>query len=163
VAYGQLDARRLRGEISWPLFPFVAGLLLLVRGIENIGLAGHLADALVSVAGIDPLQVTLAGVFGAGLGTNLTNNVPAALVLTSALAHVPDGPVRQDLVYGVLVGVDVGPNLTTVGSLATMLWLLLLRRRGLEVSSWEYFKIGVLVTPPMLLAAAGALWLTGGR
>jgi arsenical pump membrane protein len=70
--------------------------------------------------------------------------------------------VQRTLVSGTLVGADLGPNLTTVGSLATMLWLLLLRRRGLEVSSFEYFTVGVLVTPPMLLVAALAIWLAGG-
>ena len=61
-----------------------------------------------------------------------------------------------------MVGVNLGPNLTTIGSLATMLWLVLLRRRGLEVSALEYVRVGALVTLPTLLLAATALWLIGG-
>src|SRR5439155_12039721 len=101
-------------------------------------------------------------VFGAALGANLLNNVPAALVLVAALGRAASPSIQPTLVAGTLVGADLGPNLTTVGSLATMLWLLLLRRRGLAVSSLEYFKIGILITPPMLLAAALAIWLAGG-
>ena len=91
---------------------------------------------------------------------NLINNLPAALVTASALGSV--GPIasREALTAAAIVGVNLGPNLTTVGSLATMLWLILLRRRGLEISAFDYLKIGVAVTVPALLAAAAGLWLT---
>jgi arsenical pump membrane protein len=159
---GCLDLGRLGREVSWPIFGFVAGLFVLVRGAENVGLAEALGRLIVALAGADQLRAALVGVVGAALGANLVNNVPAALVLIAALGRAPDPAVRDTLVYGTLVGADLGPNLTTVGSLATMLWLLLLRRRGLEVSSLEYFKIGALVTPPMLLLSALAVWLAGG-
>lgn len=59
-----------------------------------------------------------------------------------------------------MFGCDLGPNLTTVGSLATVLWLLLLRRRGMEVSSLDYFKLGIIVTPIMRIVGAFAIWLS---
>lgn len=68
--------------------------------------------------------------------------------------------MRAALAYGTLVGVNIGPTLTTYGSLATMLWLTLVRKRGVEVSTMEYMKVGLLTMPPVLLAAALALWLT---
>lgn len=159
--YGQLDWRMLRREISWSLFGLVAGLFITVRGVENTGLTTALGRFIVTLAGVDPLRATLVSVIGTALIANLVSNVPAALILTAALGQAPNADPRQNLLYGTLIGADLGPNLTTVGSLATMLWLLLLRRRGLDISSLEYLRIGVLVTPPMLLAAAGALWLTG--
>jgi arsenical pump membrane protein len=71
--------------------------------------------------------------------------------------------MRQSLyngfVAGTILGCDLGPNLTIVGSLATVLWLLILRRRGVEVSGLDYFKVGVIVTPIMLLAGALVIWL----
>jgi len=88
--------------------------------------------------------------------------LPLALVTATSLHSISGDTALLDLGTAAIVGTDLGPNLTTVGSFATMLWLLLLRRRGLEVSSLEYFKIGALVTPPMLLLSALAVWLAGG-
>jgi arsenical pump membrane protein len=84
--------------------------------------------------------------------------VPAVAVMTSTIPTV-HGASHAALVYGALVGCDLGPNLTVVGSLATMLWLLLLRQRGMEVSALQYARLGIVVTPLMLLAAGGTLGL----
>jgi arsenical pump membrane protein len=90
----------------------------------------------------------------------MINNVPLALVMVSAIgAGGAPGPVRDALVYATIVGADLGPNITTVGSLATMLWLLILRRKGLDVSSWDYFRLGITVTPLLIAGAAVAIWL----
>jgi arsenical pump membrane protein len=93
---------------------------------------------------------------------NVINNLPASLVAATALGGLPAGVDRSNLVAAVIVGVNLGPNLTTIGSLATMLWLVLLRRRGLEISTLEYVRIGGLVTVPALAVAVGALWVIGG-
>ena len=88
------------------------------------------------------------------VGCNLVNNLPAGLVAGRVveLAHVPDH-VRS----AVLIGVDLGPNLSVTGSLATILWLTALRREGQSVSAWAFLKLGALVMPPaLLLAIAGA-------
>jgi arsenical pump membrane protein len=66
------------------------------------------------------------------------------------------------MVYGTLLGCDLGPNLTTTGSLSTMLWLLLLRQRGIQVSSLQYLRLGIIVTPLMLLVTALILGVTVG-
>jgi arsenical pump membrane protein len=103
----------------------------------------------------------MVGTVGAALGTNLINNVPMAVVMTSALStmqHAP-APIQHGFLAATIFGCDLGPNLTTVGSLATVLWLLILRRRGVEVSGLDYFKVGVVVTPIMLLAGALTIWL----
>jgi len=101
-------------------------------------------------------------VLAAAVGANLVNNLPATLIQLAAIDSLPADAPRTLLAYGTIVGADLGPNLTTVGSLATVLWLLILRRRGLEVTSGDYFRVGLATTPAMLLAAALALWLTGG-
>src|SRR5450432_3592376 len=98
---------------------------------------------------------------GAALGTNLINNVPMAVVLNSALGGVQHVAPSTHLAFvaATIFGCDLGPNLTTVGSLATVLWLLILRRRNIDVSGLDYFKVGIIVTPLMLVAGALTIWL----
>jgi arsenical pump membrane protein len=85
---------------------------------------------------------------------NLANNLPAALV-TGRVVEVANAP--EHVRAAVLIGVDIGPNLSVTGSLAIILWLSALRRDGLSVDAWTFLKLGVLVMPPALvLAIAGA-------
>jgi arsenical pump membrane protein len=84
-----------------------------------------------------------------------------AFVMAAALRHISNLTRRTQLalIGATIFGCDLGPNLTTIGSLAKVFWLLLLRQRGLKVSALDYFKIGILVTPPMLIAGSLVLWL----
>ena len=135
-------------------------MFLVVRAVENLGLTGRFGAGLVALAGASPLRAALLTAVGSALGANLINNVPMALVMISVLRTVgATGHAHQGLVYASILGCDLGPNLTTVGSLATMLWLLILRRKGLEVSSLEYFKLGVLLVPLMVVAGGLLIWL----
>jgi arsenical pump membrane protein len=119
------------------------------------GLLAWLADPSSQVAGFGPAVVALA----TAILSNVVNNLPLALVTAAAL-HELDPLVADRLVAGAILGIDLGPNLTTVGSFATMLWLMLLRQRGIDVSAWAYARVGLLVTPPALLAAILALLVT---
>ena len=103
----------------------------------------------------------MVGTFGSALGTNLINNVPMAVVMNSSLARLQHAApaIRNGFVAATIFGCDLGPNLTTVGSLATILWLLILRQRDVDVSGLDYFRVGVLVTPVMLFAGALTIWL----
>jgi arsenical pump membrane protein len=160
TAYGQLRWERLRREISWSLFVFISGMFLVVRGVENLGLTRAFGAGLVALAGQSPLRASLLTAIGSAVGANLINNVPMALVMVSALHSIGTTPSsHQGLVYAAILGCDLGPNLTTVGSLATMLWLLILRRKGLEVSSVQYFKLGILLVPIMLVLGSVFIWL----
>lgn len=143
----------LRG-ISWSLFPFVIGLFVVVRGVENLGLAGLAARGLAG-AGRSALAQIGVTAFGAGLGSNVVNNIPMALLAISALRHAPTAAQ-----YGALLGCNLGPNLTVTGSLATMLVIAGARQGGVDVSAVQFFRAGLRVTPLLLLAAGSALWLT---
>jgi arsenical pump membrane protein len=81
--------------------------------------------------------------------------------MNSSLGSVQNAvpAIRNGFVAATMLGCDLGPNLTTVGSLATILWLLILRQRNVDVSGLDYFKVGVVVTPLMLLAGAFTIWL----
>jgi arsenical pump membrane protein len=160
--FGHLKWSRLRSEISWPLFVFISGMFLVIRGVENLGLTGLFGSELIKLAGASPLRASLITAAGSALGANLINNVPMALVMISALqGMITTGQAHNGLVYAAILGCDLGPNLTTVGSLATMLWLLILRRKGLEISSIEYFKLGILVVPIMIIVGGLLIWLHG--
>lgn len=161
LATGQLNPRRLGREISWSLFPFIAGMLVVVQGVENAGLTARFGQLFLQLAGESPLQAALAGAFGSALTCNLINNVPTMMLIRSALLSLSgvSPSVQHALVYSTILGSDLGPNITIIGSLATILWLVILRRKGLQVSPMDYFKIGIVVTPAMLAAGALAIWI----
>ncbi len=154
---GCLDTKRLGGEISWPLFAFITGMFILVKGVEDLGLTAAFGRGLIAVTGTTSFQAILLTAGGTALGANLINNVPMALVMISVLRTIHTD--NQALVYATILGADLGPNLTTVGSLATMLWLVIMRRRGLEISTLEYLKLGITVVPVMILVGSLLIWL----
>jgi arsenical pump membrane protein len=147
--------------ISWPIFGFIAGMFVVVRAIEVTGLTIKLGNLLLRLSGGTSFGAVMVGTFGSALGTNLINNVPMAVVMNSSLGSIQHAApaIRNGFVAATMFGCDLGPNLTTVGSLATILWLLILRQRDVEVSGLDYFKVGVLVTPVMLFAGALTIWL----
>jgi arsenical pump membrane protein len=160
AASGRLDRRRLAREISWPLFAFLSGMFLLVRGIEHLGLTAFVGRALLRLAAAGALPAVMVTAGGTALGANLINNVPMALLMISSLHTLGTSlTLHQRLVFATILGADLGPNLTAVGSLATMLWLLILRRKGLEVSTVQYMKLGLTVVPVMLAVGAMLIWL----
>ncbi len=155
VCAGRVGWGLLR-EVSWPVFPFVVGLFVVIGGVENLGLTGLVAARLASL-NAHPLAGMAAVAGGAGLASNALNNLPAALLARSVLqqshAHPP-------LVYAALLGTNIGPNLTLSGSLATLLVLTSARKKGEDIRALDFLKVGLLVTPLTLLAALLALWLT---
>jgi arsenical pump membrane protein len=157
----QSTLQKLTKQISWSIFGFIAGMFIVVQAIESTGLTEQFGQLLLHLSGGTSLGAVLVGTGGAAVGTNLINNVPMAVMLTSSLHSLKSASpaVQQGFIAATIFGCDLGPNLTTVGSLATVLWLLLLRRRNLEVSGLDYFKVGVIVTPLMLVAGAVTIWL----
>ena len=140
-------------NISWGVLPLVAGLFVLVESLEKTGVTRQLAALFQHwVQYSATLAAWVAGVVLA-VGCNLVNNLPAGLVAGRVveMAQVPDH-VRS----AVLIGVDLGPNLSVTGSLATILWLTALRREGQSVSAWAFLKLGALVMPPALVLAIAA-------
>ncbi len=138
-------------DVSWAVIPLVAGLFVLVAALEHTGVITLLADALRAA----PAPRWLAGVTTA-LAANLTNNLPAGLIAASAVHEAGSPP---DVVAAVLIGIDIGPNLSVTGSLATILWLGVLRRENITVSAARFLRLGMLVMPPALLLALAALAL----
>lgn len=144
-------------EISWSVLPLVAGLFVIVEALAGTGLIGALADLLGKHSADAPLATAAAAGTLVAFGSNLVNNLPMGLVAASTvqMAHV-----APTLSAAILIGVDLGPNLSVTGSLATILWLTALRREGLHVSGWQFLKLGTLVMIPALFAAFAALLLS---
>ncbi len=140
-------------DVSWGVLPLVAGLFVLVEALEKTGVTNDLAGLLHDlVQRSATLAAWVAGVVLA-LGCNLLNNLPAGLV-AGRVVEIADVP--EHVRAAVLIGVDLGPNLSVTGSLATILWLTALRREGQGVGAWTFLKLGALVMPPaLLLAVAG--------
>lgn len=156
----QMTLRETAKRISWSIFGFIGGMVIVVRAIEATGLTAALGQWLLWLSGGTSFGAVMVGTAGAALGTNLINNVPMAVVMGSALGSIQPAPVafQHGFVAATIFGCALGPNLTTVGSLATVLWLLILRQRNVAVSGLDYAKVGVVVTPLMLLAGALTLW-----
>ncbi len=146
----------LAREISWPTLILVAGLFIMVDAMESIG-ALHLTQAWIASAAKlgAPLAALVVG-FVVGVGNNLINNLPLGLI---AGATLQVGHVQGLLAHAVLIGVDLGPNLSVTGSLATILWLLALRKEKLDVSFLDFLKVGALAMPIALLLALGGAML----
>ncbi|WP_187278057.1 arsenic transporter [Methylobacterium sp. WL7] len=143
-------------DVSWAVLPLVAGLFVLVEALEKTGVLTLLADTLKTYAQGDPTATAWAGGALVAFGTNLVNNLPAGLL---AGAAVQAAEVSHKVAGAILIGVDLGPNLSVTGSLATILWLTAIRREGEDVSAWQFLKLGLLVMPPALVLALAALLL----
>jgi len=139
--------------VSWAVLPLVAGLFVLVQALTATGVIEALAGVMTEAARRAPGGAAWASGELIAVVSNLMNNLPAGLIASSAIsqAHPP-----QKLVDALLIGVDLGPNLSVTGSLATILWLTALRREGESVGFWRFLKVGVLVTPPALGLALAA-------
>jgi arsenical pump membrane protein len=154
---------RLVKQISWSVLILVAGLFVLVAGVAQTGAIQRLGDELAAAGALAPVQTGwLAGASSAVL-CNLINNLPAGLIAHTMLSS--GQPIPGSLTNAMLIGIDLGPNLSITGSLATILWLVALRREGLSISAWSFSRVGLIVaTPAILLAlAASALAATIAR
>jgi arsenical pump membrane protein len=141
--------------VSWAVLPLVAGLFVIVEALSKTGLTEHLTALLRQHAATSvPATAWGSGIITA-FSCNLMNNLPAGLIA----GNVVQGNVPEVIKSSVLIGIDLGPNLSVTGSLATILWLVALRREGLEVSFWAFFKLGALVMTVALICALGTLWV----
>lgn len=145
-------------EISWSVLPLVAALFILVAAVEQAGALDMLHHALKAAMQWPAAYGALAVGAITGFGTNLVNNLPLGLIAGATLHGLPvPGTLRR----AVLIGVDLGPNLSVTGSLATILWLIALRKEGLEISGGRFLRAGLLLMPVALLCALAAALLVG--
>ena len=155
--------RKVLREAPWQIVIFSLGMYLVVYGLRNVGLTAYIAQLLAWLGAHGPLAAAVGtGFLSAGL-SSVMNNMPGVLVGVLAI-HQTGGLaplVRETMVYANIIGSDLGPKFTPIGSLATLLWLHVLMRKGQTISWGQYMKIGLLLTPPVLLVALLmlAIWL----
>jgi arsenical pump membrane protein len=144
-----IAAKVVKG-VSWSVIPLVAGLFVIVESLQRAGMLQLARQGLHAAAGLGGIPGGIATAFGGGLLSNVMNNLPVGLICGTAIqgTHAP-----ANLAQAVLVGVDLGPNLSVTGSLATILWLIALRRENVKITGWQFFKVGLVVMPLALLAS----------
>ena len=153
-----ISTRKVLHEAPWQIVIFSLGMYLVVYGLRNEGLTGHIAGLLDYFA--------QGGVWGAAFGTgiltallsSLMNNMPTVLVGALSIdATNATGVVKDAMIYANVIGSDLGPKITPIGSLATLLWLHVLARKGMRITWGYYFKVGIVLTLPVLLVTLAAL------
>lgn len=155
-----ISTRKVVREAPWQIVIFSLGMYLVVYGLRNQGLTGQIAALLDRFAA--------GGIWGAAFGTgfltallsSVMNNMPTVLVgALSIEASQATGAVRQAMIYANVIGSDLGPKITPIGSLATLLWLHVLARKGVTVTWGYYFRVGIVLTVPVLAITLAALAL----
>lgn len=156
---GNVGSRAVLRGAPWNVVAFSLAMYTVVSGLRGAGVTGAYGAWLAGWAAHGTLPAVLAsGVSVAGLSAGL-NNLPALLTAILGIQESGvSGHAQRALAYGALVGADIGPKLTPIGSLATLLWLHVLKGRGLSVSWGEYLRAGLVLTPPVLLVGLLALW-----
>ncbi|WP_189087740.1 arsenical efflux pump membrane protein ArsB [Deinococcus ruber] len=156
---GTVSTRTVLRSAPWNVVAFSLAMYAVVYGLRGAGVTGVYGHWLASWAAHGTLPGVLAsGLSVAGLSAGL-NNLPALLTAILGIqGSGASGHAREAMLYGAVVGADIGPKLTPIGSLATLLWLHVLGGRGLNVTWGQYFRAGLLLTPPVLLAGLLALW-----
>jgi arsenical pump membrane protein len=154
--------RVLRGA-PWQIVVFSLGMYLVVYGLRNAGLTGYLAGVLVWLGSHGPWAATIGTGFGAAILSSVMNNMPGVLIGALSIQqaeHIP-ALTRELMIYANVIGCDLGPKFTPIGSLATLLWLHVLSRKGITITWGQYIRVGLVITPPVLLVVlvALALWL----
>lgn len=158
-----IDLSKVLKEAPWQVILYSLGMYLVIIGLRNAGLTALLSHFLAYLSGWGITQATAGTGFLAALLSCVTNNLPAVLINAIAIRDAPgiDPAVREAMVYANAIGCDLGAKMTPIGSLATLLWLGVLARKGLRVSLGQYVRMNFILTLPVLFVTllSLAIWL----
>ncbi|ETF01985.1 arylsulfatase [Advenella kashmirensis W13003] len=153
-----IHTRKILHEAPWSIVFFSLGMYLVVYGLRNAGLTGYITNVLDWLAQQGIWSATLGTGVLTALLSSIMNNLPTVLIgALSIEASQAIGLAREAMIYANVIGSDLGPKITPVGSLATLLWLHVLARKGVRITWGYYFRVGIVLTVPVLLITLAAL------